>query len=287
MKKLFFYLLFLLLGTISTFSQEILNNIGTDTNEAIQQIKTPGIDNIMLFQTLNHGISNYAITQQVGNQNRADIKQQNDANSEMSNQSYTVQSGNSNELIIGQIGSGNLLLGFQLGYMALLNGNKTDLSIGTETTNVSSTEIPGLGNGYIVEGERNKMTISQNGNNNGIMAIQQGSDNTISAEQIGNNNYLLALQKGTNNTITGYRQENETEQVLFDKVLQTGENLTLKTDDASRSSLTGNTFIQTGTNLSLQVNNNLLNSEGGIEINQKGNDMKVVIDQSFFLFPMK
>jgi hypothetical protein len=287
MKKLIFYLLFPLLSSVSTYSQEILNITGTDTNEAIQQIRTPGIDNIMSFQTLNQGISNYALTKQIGNQNRADIKQQNDANSEMSNQSYTVQSGNSNELIIGQIGSGNLLLGFQLGYMALLTGNKTECSVGTETTNTSSTEMAGLGNGYIVEGERNKMTISQNGNNNGIMAIQQGSDNTISAEQTGNNNYLLALQKGTNNSITGYKQENETDQVLFDKVIQTGENLNLKTDNGSRLSIAGNTFIQTGTNLSLQVNNDLLNSEGGIEINQKGNDMKVVIDQSFFLFPMK
>jgi len=45
--------------------------------------------------------------------------------------------------------------------------------------------------------------------------------------------------------------------------------------------------LQTGTNLSIEINNSLLNSLGGVEINQSGKDMKVVIDQSYFSFPMK
>jgi hypothetical protein len=286
MKKSILYLIFLLLNYYPGYCQEIINNTGSETNEAIQQIRTPGIDNILIFQNMNRGISNYVSAQQIGNQNRTSINQQNNASSEMSNQSYTVQSGNSNELTIGQIGRGNLLLGFQLGYLASLTNNQQSSSTGTVSNNVLVAELPNIANGYIAEGERNIMDISQNGNNNGVMAVQLGSGNAISAEQMGNNNYLLAYQKGTNNSVTGYKQENVSEQILYDKIIQIGDNLSLKVDEASKSS-TGNTFMQTGANLSIMVNNELLNSAGGMQINQKGNDMKIVIDQSYFSFPMR
>jgi hypothetical protein len=287
MKKSIVYLLIVLLKIMPCYSQEIINNTGTVSNEAIQQISLPGIDDLLSFQNLNRAVSNYVLTQQTGNLNSATINQKSDGSSEMSNQSYTVQSGNSNELTIGQIGSGNVLLAFQLDYISNLIDQKQQSQVKALKSTVSTVGIPTDGNGYIVEGERNKMIITQEGTNNGIMAVQQGSDNTISAEQAGENNYLLALQKGSKNTVIDYKQENKSDDILFDRIIQVGDNLTLKSDEVSKSSINGNTFIQTGTNLSLEINSELLNTAGGIEINQKGTDMKVKIDQSYFSFPLK
>jgi hypothetical protein len=287
MKRFIIYLMIVLLKFMPCFSQDIINNTGMVSNEAIQQISLPGIDNIMSFQNLNRAVSNYVLTQQTGNLNMATINQKNDGSSEMSNQSYTVQSGNSNELTIGQIGSGNLLLGFQLDYISNLIDQKQQSQVNGQSSTFSIVGSTTDGNGYVVEGERNKMTITQNGTDNGIMAVQQGSDNSISVEQTGENNYLLALQKGSNNTVTDYKQENKSDEKLFDRIIQVGDNLNLKSDETSTSSINGNTFVQTGSNLSLEINSELINSAGGIEINQKGRDMKVVIDQSFFSFPLK
>ena len=287
MKLFLLYLVILLLNFMPCFSQDIINNTGTVPNEAIQQISLPGIDNIMSFQNLNRAVSNYVLTQQTGNLNSATINQQKDGSSELSNQSYTVQSGNSNELTIGQIGSGNLLLGFQLDYISNLLDQKQQSQDNVLKSTLLKSGSPADGNGYMVEGERNKMIITQDGTDNGVMAVQQGSDNTISADQKGENNYLLALQKGSNNTITDYKQENKSDEKLFDRIIQIGDNLSLKSDEVSTSSINGNTFVQTGTNLSLEINSELINSTGGIEINQKGKDMKIVIDQSYFSFPLK
>jgi len=98
---------------------------------------------------------------------------------------------------------------------------------------------------------------------------------------------LFALQKGSNNLLTGYKQENESDQVLSDRVIQIGDNLTLKSDEVSKSSVNGNTFLQTGRNLSLEIKSDLINSAGGMDVKQTGKDMKVVIDQSYFSFPLK
>lgn len=273
------------------FSQEVINNTGTQNNEAIQQITTPSVDNILIFQTLNQADRNYAFSEQIGTQNIARIKQQKDAGSSGSNQTYNFQMGNSNEMTVGQIGSGNMFISFQLGYattelgklkenqssLVLDNGNGNSYAYGQGNSDLNSTVI----------GERNKLTISQEGTGNSVMAVQQGTDNSISAEQNGINNYLLLYQKGKNNSITDYKQENDTEKILFDVVIQQGEDLSLTTTDASTSKITGNTYIQEGVNLSLQVNNEFANALGGIEVNQTGNDMKVVVDQSYFSFPMK
>ncbi|NDP22927.1 MAG: hypothetical protein GZ091_17885 [Paludibacter sp.] len=286
MKTLKLFLMFVLLSCFTGYSQVIINTTGKETNEAIQQISTSGFKDIMSFQTLNQGNINYVLAQQTGKQNAATIHQQNSAGSEMSNQSYSVQSGNSNEMTIGQMGSGNLLLGFQLGYLAIMAGSESVNELPVESNTVSAL-LPSTSNGCFMQGNGNKMNISQTGNNNGIMSIQQGDNNTFSAVQKGNNNYLMTLQKGRNNLVTGYKQENISEGALFEKIIQIGDNLSLKTDEFSLSKTTGNTFTQTGSNLSLDVNNSLLNSVGGIEINQTGNDMKVVVDQSYFSFPMK
>ena len=286
MKKIILFI-FLLSTILPGYSQENNSNTGSSTNDAIQQIKVSGIEDIMIYQAVNQSTSNYVTIQQTGNQNKVSINQQQGSGFDMSNQSYTVQTGNSNELIIGQIGSGNVILGFQLNYLAsMITGSQKDIQAGVTTNNVVAAGSSNDTNGYLVEGERNKMSIMQNGNNNGVMAVQQGSDNTISAEQSGNNNYLFALQKGSNNLLTGYKQENESDQVLSDRVIQIG-NLTLKSDEVSKSSVNGNTFLQTGTNLSLEIKSDLINSTGGMDVKQTGKDMKVVIDQSYFSFPLK
>jgi len=282
MKKFIFYILFLILNSFQAYSQEIINITGQDTNGAIQQISLPGIKDILGFQTLNRNTGNYVSLQQSGNHNATNINQQS-GSQEMTNQAYTVQSGTSNELTLGQTGSGNLLLGFQLGYLATLNGTQQDNQTAIPTGYVESLIA---GNAITPEGDGNKMTLTQTGNNNGIMAIQQGSDNSISVQQTGNNNYFLALQKGSNNTISDYKQENTTGLVLYDKIVQTGDYLILKSDIASMSGA-GNTFMQTGTHLSLEMNSDLINSPGGIQVTQTGKDMKVVVDQSYFSFPLK
>lgn len=278
MKKYILYLILLLLNFFCAYTQGIVNDSELKTHEAIQQIGTPGMDDILSFQTLNQGISNFVLSQQMGNHNTANINQHNEAGSSLSNQSYSVQSGNSNDMTIGQIGSGNLLLGFQLGYLTILSGSQQESLLVLD--NVLTSVYP-------VEGERNKMSISQNGNSNGVMAVQQGSDNTLSADQSGNNNYLLILQKGTNNSIQDYKQENNSGDILVETIIQIGDKLSLETVEASSSKAMGNTFMQTGSNLEIEVNNGLLNSVGGVEITQTGRDMKVVIDQLFFSFPMR
>jgi hypothetical protein len=275
------------LFNLSVCAQKIINISGSQTNEVIQQIHNSGIDNIMKFQTFNQGLSNNGLTQQTGNQNNATVHQQNGATNDINNQTFSIQAGNSNELNIQQIGSGNLLLGFQLGYLSSLHGNKTEIKANSWNMDLNYTVNANDANSYLIEGERNKMNILQNGSNNGVMVVQQGTDNSISAEQLGKNNNLMSLQKGTNNKVIAYKQENNTDHVLYDKIIQMGENINLETIVNSNSALKGNTFIQSGTNLSLQVNNGLSNSVGGIEVNQKGSEMKVIVDQSYFSFPLR
>jgi hypothetical protein len=291
MKKAILYCIFFLLNCLNGSSQEIINMPGTITNESIQQIRTSGMDNILGFQMLNHGAGNTAILQQTGNQNKAGISQQNDAGPATGNLSSTVQSGNSNEMTIGQIGTRNLLIGFQLGYMATETGrnqgNHFGYGLGNGNGNAFAYGHTKGGETYWVNGEGNKLTVSQDGNNNSVMAVQEGTDNTISAEQKGSNNYLLVLQNGKNNSVTGFKQENESGQILYDTIIQNGENLSLNSTEASKAKPNGNTFTQSGINLSLDINNGFLNTMGGIAINQTGKDMKVVVDQSYFSNPMK
>lgn len=284
-KKITFILFLFIICSNSVFSQGNGKNREKEENEAIHQIRTSGMADILSFQTQNRDVSNLVLTQQIGNQNKASVNQQ--AESGFGNQSYSIQQGNSNEMNVGQIGAGNLLLGFQLGYITSELGRQQGNHFGFGLEN-------GNGNAYayghgssdansVVEGERNKLTITQEGTNNGVVAVQRGSDNTISAEQKGTNNYLLLLQKGKNNSVTGYRQENTSDKMLLETVIQEGEGLSLNTSDVSKSKPNGNTFIQSGMNLSLQVNNEFANTLGGIEINQTGRDMKVVVDQSYFI----
>jgi hypothetical protein len=291
MKRFSFFLLLCLLNIFCGFSQEIINDVSLGTNAAIHQISTSGIDNILSFQTLNQGNSNFVLAQQIGDQNKASINQQRDPGTAFTNQSYTFQQGSFNELLVGQIGSGNLLLSFQLGYIAtelgLNQANQPLFSLGNANGDIAAIVTQNKENGIWADGIGNKIEITQEGDKNGIMAVQQGDNNSISAGQTGTNNNLLILQKGNNNLVTGYKQENSSDNVMYDTIIQEGESLSLNASDASKSKLTGNIFSQSGINLSLQVNNGFVNSLGGIEITQTGKDMKVVVDQSYFPFPIK
>ncbi|MEI6565666.1 MAG: curlin repeat-containing protein [Verrucomicrobiota bacterium] len=266
MKRLSLLLVLFLLNIFTCFSQSV---IGSGAGEAIRQISTSGIADILSFQTLNQGISNYVLTQQVGEQNTTKINQQNDPVA--ANQSYTLQQGNLNELSVGQIGSGNILLGFQLGFLSIVNNNQGILP---------SVSLSGVADGG-QKGDRNKLEVSQEGENNGIMAVQQGDNNTIDAGQKGSDNYLLILQKGTNNSVTGYMQENSSGR-NFDTIIQEGESLSLEATGVSTSKAMGNIFSQSGSELALKVNSGFVNTLGGIEVTQTGSKMTVVIDQSFF-----
>jgi len=288
MKQKSIILLLCLLVFRVGFSQDIINNISLETSEAIHQISTSGFENIVSFQTLNQGISNFALTQQIGDQNKASVNQKSDPGAGLTNQSYTFQQGNYNEMTIGQIGSGNLLLSFQIGYLSSeISPYQSNLfGFGLETS-VEPKGTTNESNSTRTFGERNKLIVIQEGSNNGIMALQQGDDNSISAEQKGINTYLVIIQNGNMNKVSEYKQENSSETNLYDTVIQNGESLSLNVSDVSRAKQTGNIFSQSGTNLSLHVNNEFVNSLGGIEITQTGTDMKVVIDQSYFTFPMK
>lgn len=282
MKNLIASLLIVTVNCISVNSQ-VQNNCEIETKNSIQQIRNSVIESRMKSQIWNNqDANNYVLLKQSGDQNKANIKQQQTNYSEMNNQSYNIQFGNYNELTVEQIGSGNVLLSSQLGLTA---NNKNKLEFKKEFDQKDLPLIPN--NEYFVDGERNKMNLMQNGNNNSVQAIQQGTDNSISAIQEGNFNNLQMFQKGVHNTINDYTQQNKSAQTLFDKIIQVGENNSLETNGAVNGGMAGNTFTQFGTNLALELNNELLNTIGGIEINQKGKEMKVVIEQSFFSFPMK
>lgn len=267
----------------------------------MDQVGSVEIGDLFSLQTLNTEQNYNSSITQFGNNNSAILSQieEGELNS-FPNSSNSYQQGNNNLVEITQNGNGNVSFVFQMGLLGneATNGNisyslldvvpQNMVSIITNPSNNVITAGAKINDiEYEVLGDGNKMTITQNGNNNGIMAIQQGSYNTLSAEQLGNNNYLLAWQKGSNNTIDDYKQGNKSDPVLYDKIIQTGYYLTLKSDMESNSSVNGNTFIQTGTNLSLEMNSDLINSPGGVQVTQTGNDMKVVIDQSYFSFPLK
>lgn len=288
MKKVCYIFFFLILNFSTAFSQGNVMVNEKEENESIQQIKTSGLSDILSFQMQNQGVSNMTMTQQIGNWNKSSVSQQSDAGSAFANQTYSIQQGNSNEMTIGQIGSGNLLLGFQLGYITreLEDEKKEDQYKNVlESYCTLPNDNDGTATQSLVIGERNELKVGQNGTKNAIVAIQQGSDNKIDAEQDGTNNYLVIYQKGNKNEVIGYKQENNSSKVLAETIIQEGEGLILNTSDVSKSKPNGNSFIQKGINLTLEVNNQFTNTLGGIEVTQSGRDMKVVIDQSFFSFP--
>jgi len=289
MKKIIFILFLFVIFSNSVFSQENGRNQDDEDHEIIQQIKTSGLADILSFQTMNNGVGSFVEIQQVGNQNRANISQQTDAGSAFANQAYSIQQGNSNEMTVGQIGSSNLLLGLQLGYVTYELDRNTRNQFGSDpdTDNAFARGNENKVNQSLIPGEGNELKVNQLGNNNVVVAVQQGSENSIEAGQNGANNYLVIYQKGKNNEVIGYKQENSSANILAETIIQQGEGNVLNATDVSRSKPNGNSFVQNGVNLSLEVNNQFTNTLGGIEVSQTGHDMKVVVDQSFFSFPTR
>lgn len=277
MKKLFFTLLFAALCSLRVFSQAIVQ-INHD-DEKIQQIRSTGLSDILTFQTLNQGQSNVVMATQLGNWNKSVVDQQAAGGSNYANQVYSLQQGTNNEMNIGQIGEGNLLLGFQLGYISSELDEKGKIKY---PQNVLECCTSDLGDQSLVQGVGNALKVTQRGDKNAVVAIQQGSENSIEASQDGLNNYLVIYQKGNKNEVVGFRQENNSEKELAETIIQEGDGLILNSTDASKSKPNGNSFIQKGINLSIELNNQFTNALGGIEVSQSGKDMKVVIDQSFF-----
>lgn len=254
--------------------------------EVINEEREVGATDIQTFQALNAGTLNFTKTQQIGIQNKVNVLQESSRDG-LLNHSYNIQEGNLNEVTVSQIGNGNMLSSFQVGYTVSeavrQQGDCYGFGLGNQNLYEYDEQSADLS---INVGEKNKLTFNQNGTNNLVLVFQQGSDNTISAEQQGANNYMILYQKGKNNIITGYNQANISNKILYDVVIQEGEKLVLNASEASTKP-NGNTFIQSGSNLSLQVDNKFANNLGGLAIIQSGKDMKVIVDQSFFAFPMK
>ena len=283
MKKLIFYILFFLFNYFPAECQDVINNSGLQINLNMLQLSNPGIDNVLGFQMLNQGIDNSVTSFQIGNYNVLSINQEKDNSIGSSNQSFTHQIGNSNELSLNQKGSGNLLVNYQVG-----NTSETEKMLKNELSDIKKSSFPAFEiNSALATGEANKMDIAQSGNSNIILAIQEGSNNSFSGEQKGQNNNLYLLQKGMNNNVSGFVQANESESILYDKVIQIGDNLNLNTTGSSIDRKSGNTYIQTGTNLSFQLTNTQFNPAGGVEVTMTGNNMKIIIDQTSVPYQLK
>jgi len=280
MKSILVFLILLIFSFSTAFCQK------KKDQEAIDNRREDGVTDIQTFQALNNGALNIIQAQQTGVQNSVAAIQQS-SNGGLLNQMYTIQEGNLNEVTVGQIGRGNMLLSFQLGYVTSEFVRQQGDCYGFGLGNQNLYEYDDKSADFSINvGRRNKLTFNQNGTNNVGLVFQQGSDNTISVDQQGNNNYMIIYQKGRNNVINGYNQANTSDKILYDLVIQEGEKLVLNATESSKQP-SGNTFIQSGSNLQLQVNSGFANDLGGLGIVQTGKNMKVIVDQSFFAFPMK
>ena len=230
--------------------------------------------------------ANVASISQLGNQNTAKINQSKTGISPLGNQAFSFQNGSSNSLEIDQKGDGNSLLSLQLGYLTDLFSHDNTNSL---ETIFSSANLLGTSssNGNHASGSTNEVVCQQDGTSNALVSLQIGNENFISAGQTGKNNHLSITQFGNKNQVTGYKQNNNSEDVLFDTVLQLGENLQLNATNGATEKVLGDSFSQQGSDLSLTLTSSLLSAPGGIKVTQSGHDMHIVIDQSYFSFPMK
>ena len=256
----------------------------------IQQIRSSGFDDFISTQTLNPEQSNVASITQLGNRNSMTVHQTKEGSVLLANQSHSFQFGELNSMDIIQNGTGNILLSFQLGYLTDHFGKGKGNAYGLENGNghAFAYGLAGQGNnGAVSEGSGNKLISLQNGHSNGLLTIQLGDDNFISATQNGKNNHATILQQGAHNQVVDFKQENRSGNVLFDSVIQIGDNLQLNVADANNGRAYGNKYSQEGSNLSLTLNNSLLSPLGGMTVGQTGRDMQVNVTQSYFSFPMK
>jgi len=153
--------------------------------------------------------------------------------------------------------------------------------------NIVTVAQIGYSNDLQVEqnGGRNELILKQLGTNfsNKATIWQEGNDNYINAEQTGYFSDFNVLQVGNNIRLETFKQTNVNGNK--DAIFQRGNNLTLIVSFESSTAVFGNIYTQTGTNLSATLNTTIPLS--GITVTQTGQDMKVVIDQSFFSFPLK
>jgi hypothetical protein len=256
----------------------------------IQQIRSSGFDDFISTQTLNPEQSNVASITQLGNRNSTELHQTKEGGLLSANQSHSFQLGELNSMDITQKGTGNILLSFQLGYITDYFGKGKGNAYGLENGNGNAFAygLTGQGNiGMVSEGSGNTLTSFQDGHSNGLLTIQLGDNNSISATQKGNDIYAAILQQGTNNQVVDFKQENYSGNILFDSVIQIGDNLQLDVADAKNGRAYGNKYSQEGSNLSLTLNSDLLSPLGGMTVDQTGHDMHINVSQSYFSFPMK
>jgi hypothetical protein len=248
----------IILLLISLFLLVVINGAGAYGQEhkgiTIQQVDCEEYNGVLDIQSQNQDLSNNVTTKQIGEGNQADI-----------NQLFVFQHGDDNSVSATQEGTGNTINSIQVGYM---------------------TYGMYMCGGYI-QGINNQLISTQSGSYNDLFSLQLGYQNYAKINQTGVNNILFLLQKGNNNSVDEYNQTNDdTGHVLHESIIQIGSGHSLSVKDNPDCKQYGNSFYQDGTKLSLHFNNALFNAPGGVEVRQTGHDMKIVIDQSFFSFPM-
>jgi len=257
----------------------------TRGQENKNQINISEFENSLANQPFNADPTYNSSITQLGNYNTAKLiqTQEQDLISNP-NTSNSYQQGNFNLVDLSQKGSENVLYSFQVGYTT--PGHSTENKVNTQTyaTLASVLNLNLNSASLFSDGNNNTLISSQEGNSNKLLSIQQGSNNYIHAEQSGNDNNLVAQQVGTNNRVENFMQNNLHGE--SDVISQVGENITLNSISSSNN-LYGNNYSQNGTNLSITLNNSTFNTLGGLKVNQTGHDMKIVIDQSYFSFPLK
>lgn len=245
----------------------------------IQQIQQAEGETLFPAQPLCVTPMNVANLTQLGNYNSANVRQTRDPGLSSGNQAYTLQQGEQNELEALQSGGGNSLVHFQLGYLSYeaITSLMGQVNLSPELT----FGLPGSPD-FLSEGTGNTLSSVQTGQFNNLMAIQAGNNNAIAAEQMGDYNALFILQQGNSNQVDNYTQQNYSGSVVYDSVVQLGENLSLSSLLPASSKTYGNAFYQEGSDLSLSLNSTLLNTVGGFKISQTGTGMHITVDQSYF-----
>ena len=258
----------------------------TNAQISIQQIGSTEIIDVLSIQNANPTFRNMANIQQLGNNNTASINQS--ATNEFAdpNQAQLFQDGSQNMADITQKGGNNQLLTYQLGYLS----TKFDQSNTVPVLETLTSYFPLINYvfGDLSTAENNTVICSQEGSSNGLLTLQVGTDNYISATQTGQNNYLVATQIGQSNHLVDFKQENQSSsEFLLESVTQLGRNNLIEFSGTINGQIYGNSYAQSGDNLAIKLNTSLISSIGGMNITQTGHDMNVVIDQSYFSFPMK
>lgn len=255
----------------------IFNSVGQIN---IQQVNSSEFLSTQSVQLESLDIS--SITQ-LGNYNTAHLIQTKKGDVfSFPNSSNSFQQGDFNLADVIQKGNENVLLSFQLGY--LTNGLLTLYTYQPDAQLQNMLSFS-TSSSLFTAGINNTLYSSQEGKSNEILVIQQGSSNYIDVEQLGNENLLIINQVGMNNRVENFKQNNIDGKI--DVISQIGDNNTFNSVNGSIVNFYENNYTQEGSNLSLTINNSNLTSLGAIKVNQTGHDMNIVIDQSYFSYPMQ